>query len=165
MKIAVATMFIALALASVSKADGFICTTPDGDLNVKVFDHVHSYLGTRDAARMIVSNPQLEPDNRTIAVFSSEQGTLWSSTNRGEYLTYTGHVDLRFDNIHKNQFILSQPVSNLYAVRLRIYFNYKKSQMRDGAPVFGALDLVTRSGRHVYSETSCTRYLKAPGGV
>ena len=165
MKVAVATMFIALALASVSKADGFICTTPNGDLNVKVFDHVYSYLGTRNAARMIVSNPQLEPGNRTLAVFSSEQGTLWNSTNRGEYLTYTGHVDLRFNNIHKSQLILSEPVAKLYAVRLRVYFNYRKSHMRDGTPVFGALDLVTRRGRHIYSETSCTRYLKTPGGV
>ncbi len=160
MKLAITTLIVAMAMASIGKADGFYCASPDGNLAVKVFDHVHRNLGTRNAARMIVSNPATESGTRTLAVFSSEQGNLWSTPHDGQYLKYVGYVDLRYKNIRKEKSILNEPISNLSTVTLNIYFNYRRSGLKDGQEVMGALDLSTRDGRHLYSELTCGRYLK-----
>lgn len=156
----VATLFATLALASVCKADGFLCRSANGNLNVKVYDSVQNVYGTRSAAYMIISNPQLHSGVRTLAVFSSAQGTLRAYSHSGAYRTYRGKVDLRFNNVRKGQFVLSEPMAKLASVRLHIYFNYNRSQIANGGEVMGVVDLVERNGHHVYSETSCTRYLK-----
>ena len=160
MKISIVTILVTLAFASVSRADGFTCRSTDGNLSVKVFDYVHSRYGTRNPAVMVVSNPKLPRGYRTLAVFSSADGTLQAISHRGEYRTYVGRVDFNSNSIHKHVFVLSDPMTNLAAVQLHIYFNYNKSRIANGGEVMGVVELVSRNGRHIYSETSCKRYLK-----
>jgi hypothetical protein len=163
---AIATMMGTLVLAAVSHADGFKCDSLEGDVRIAVYNETAAEAGTRSASKMVVSNPLLKVGERTLAVFTAEEGNLTSGSaleaqQEGDsgYMTYTGNVDLRFRNVKKSEAIMGAAIADMDALKLDVYFTYGQN-LAKGEEVQGLIDLVKRDGVHEYRSAVCTRYLK-----
>ena len=156
MKHFIAPMFIAaLTLASQAKADGFICTSSDGSLTVKVYDHVTPAAGTRNAAVLVVSDNNVGAGNKTIARFTDVHRTL---TNQGA--SYDAKVDLRFnDSGRKGELIGGTKLGQLANILLDVDFSFAEP-VDAGDQVDGYLTLVKRDEQIITFDVVCTRYLK-----
>ena len=147
-----------LAIATVSAsahADGFVCQTTDGALNVKLYNNTDPSVGTRVGAIMIVSDPSVGAGRKTIAKFTDSNGVLSSRSSR-----YEANVDLRFsDSSRKGENILGTKLGQLDKIIADIDFSYD-APVAAGEEVSGSLVLVKRNGDRINAELSCTRYLK-----
>jgi hypothetical protein len=77
---------LALTVSAPAMAAGVVCDAPAGDLRVR--------LNLGENSVMVVSNPQISSDRKTIAKFTEEDGTL---RVLNEY-TAVAKVDRRFKN-------------------------------------------------------------------
>src|SRR3984957_6786176 len=86
-------MVVALVLGTASSAfaDGFVCQAKNGSLTVKAYNNTQPSIGTRTAAVLVLSDPETNAGEQTIARFTDVKGTLSSSG-----ATYTANIDLRF---------------------------------------------------------------------
>ncbi len=143
-------------VASSAYADGFVCQTPQGDLNVKVYNHVRPEDGTRNASVMVLSDPRVEAGRKTIARFTDINETLMSKGAR-----YQADVDLRFsDSSRKGELIGGTKLGALKSIELEVDFTYSAPVARDTV-LPGNLTLVKRNGEVIEIEDlDCTRYLK-----
>lgn len=150
--------FALVMTGSIASADGFVCQTEDSDLrpvSVKIYNHVQPSQGTRVSSVMVVSDPQIQAGNKTVAVFTSENGTLQSSGAK-----YTGKVDLRFvESRSKGELIGGTKLGYLKNIVLDVDFSYALPIV-DGEEAQGTLTLIKRNGEELTSAVNCVRYLK-----
>jgi hypothetical protein len=147
----------ALVLISTSAfADGFVCQTRNGDLDVKVYNNTDASRGTRAAAVLVLSDPEATAGNKTVARFTGAAGTL---TNTGS--SYMANVDLRFSDLNNKTALVAGRVQlqELDTVKLDVDFSYSQP-LPAGESVNGELTLNTRAGDHIVMDVLCSRYLK-----
>ncbi|MEO5668362.1 MAG: hypothetical protein ABIR96_09905 [Bdellovibrionota bacterium] len=150
-----ALSLVALTASLVAHADGFKCETVEGDLAVKVYNHVSPENGTRSAAVMIISDTSVSAGRKTIARFTDANERLSNAA-----ASYVGDVDLRFnDSGRKGELISGTKLGELDQILVDIDFSY-------GAPVTalsevsGTMTLLKRSGEEIVRDLACVRYLK-----
>jgi len=137
-----------------AQADGFVCENLDSTLSVKVYNHVKADEGTRNVAVMVLTDPQLQVGNRTIAVLRAPK------TLRSDRLTFSGRVDLRFsESSRKGELILGTKLGELKTVALTTDFSYALPLMH-GEELDATLKLTKRNGDVIKEEMICNRYLK-----
>lgn len=143
------------AFSTSAHADGFVCQTTDGTLNVKIYNSTDPSVGTRVGAVMILSDPSVSEGRKTIARFSDANGVLESRGSR-----YEADVDLRFnDSSRKGELILGTKLGQLDAITVDIDFSYA-APVEAGNRVNGEIVLAKRDGSRVRSELACSRHLK-----
>jgi hypothetical protein len=150
-------MVVALILISAPAfADGFVCQTRNGDLNVKAYNNTDSSKGTRNAAVLLLSDPEAATGNKTIARFTDVTGTL---TNAGS--SFSANVDLRFKDLSNKTALVAGQVQlqQLDTVKLDVDFSYAQP-LPAGENVNGELTLNTRAGDRIVLDMLCQRYLK-----
>lgn len=141
--------------SAAAHADGFVCQTTDGALNVKIFNNTDPSVGTRVGAVMVVSDPAVGGGRKTIARFTDTHGVLESRGSR-----YEANVDLRFnDSSRKGELILGTKLGQLDAIIADIDFSYA-APVAAGEEVEGKLILVKRNGDRIRADLACSRYLK-----
>lgn len=146
---------VALVASANAMADGFVCQTLDESLNVKVYNHVQPSEGTRNAAIMVVSDPNVQDGRKTIATFSDASGLL-----DNESTVYTSKVDLRFSNSDsKGELIGGTKLGQLKKIVLDVAFNYSYP-MEAGDLTKGTIHLHKRNGDIISLDAECERYLK-----
>lgn len=154
MKSVLFTALISLATTA-ANADGFLCETTDGSLNVKVFNNTYAEDGTRNVAVMVVSDANVGAGNKTIARFTGANQTVSS-----EGAQYHAKVDLRYnDSGRKGELILGTKLGYLASIDLAVDFLYGQD-MENGEQTSGVLTLTKRNGDEISSPMVCTRYLK-----
>ncbi len=146
---------IALLATHNASADGFVCQDQTGDLKVAVYNQTQPSLGTRNAAQMILSNPNYAHGNKTIATFSAESGLLDNKAS-----DYAANVDLRFTNSsRKGELIGGTKLGYLDQIELSVAHNYAQP-LAEGTEVLGVLTLLKRDGVTATVLMACSRYLK-----
>ncbi|MCX6119410.1 MAG: hypothetical protein NT027_17875 [Proteobacteria bacterium] len=150
-----AAMLLAFAsISATSFADGFKCQTVDESLNVKVFNQTEPSEGTRNAAIMILSNPEVSFGRKTIATFEAD-GTLQNEAAR-----YIAKVDQRFSGSNRDgELIGGTKLGQLAKVVLKIDFSYA-APIEDGEEASATVSLFKRNGDRINLDAVCTRYLK-----
>jgi hypothetical protein len=149
------TAVLSFGAASAALADGFVCSTKEQDLNVKIYHHVTPEHGTRSAAVMVVSNPDIASPNKTIAVFKDSSATLTSTTGQ-----YVGKVDARFRDLSRGgELISGTKLGQLKQAIVEVDFSYL-APLLDGEETSATLTLVKRNGEELSRDLICTRYLK-----
>lgn len=137
-----------------AKADGFVCQSDDGSLNLRAFNQTAPVAGTRNAAVLIVSDPTVSFGRKTIARFTAGH-TL---ANAGS--TYLANVDLRYnDSGRKGELIGGTKLGELKQIKLNVAFSYALP-IPAGQDVDALITLTKRSGEKIALPASCTRYLK-----
>lgn len=150
--IAVAVIFGAVA----ANADGFVCMNEEKTLKVAVYDHTRAKLGTRNAAKMVISNPRLKYGKQTIAAFDRSSGLL-----RSKYMAYTAKVDLRHkDSSRKGEYVGGTRLGSVDTFRLAVDFSYGYP-VAHGDESYAQLTILTRSGDIKDIDMLCVRYLKS----
>jgi len=139
---------------SAAFADGFRCTTNDGELNVAVYNKVMPAEGTRNAAVMIVSNPNLPAGEQMIARFQAP------ATLSNQSTTYTGRVDLRFNGFLAAKQVGSFSLGELKTIKLAVDFSYANAAMLADETTGAVLYLISRDHDAETKSATCTRYLK-----
>jgi hypothetical protein len=148
-------MIAALTALNAAHADGFVCQTVEGDLNVKIYNHVDPSVGTRVASIMVLSDPGVSIGRKTIARFTEVQENLSSIG-----ANYEANVDLRFsDSSRKGEIVAGTKLGQLQTIHLNVDFSYS-SPIEAGEEVPGLLTLVKRNGDEITRDVECTRYLK-----
>ncbi|HRK08563.1 MAG TPA: hypothetical protein PLZ57_12400 [Pseudobdellovibrionaceae bacterium] len=148
-------MATAILGAGAAHADGFECQSVDGDLNLKVYNHVEASIGTRVASTMIVSDPSVSFGRKTIAAFTDAKGTLKSSG-----ALYTAKVDLRMsESKRKGEYLVGTRLGELAKIQVAVDFSYA-APVEDGAELAGRAQFVKRNGDLIERGLTCTRYLK-----
>lgn len=150
-------MVVALVLISAPAfADGFVCQTRNSDLNVQVYNNTDSSKGTRNAAVLVLSDPEATAGNKTIARFTDVAGTLTSANS-----SFVADVDLRFKDQSKKSALVAGQVQlqDLDTVKLDVAFSYTQP-LKAGDNVNGELTLDSRAGEHIVLDVLCQRYLK-----
>lgn len=145
----------ASVFATQAKADGFVCRTPDNELNVKVYNHTDAEVGTRVAAVMVLSDPSVSGGRKTIARFQDVNGVLESRGSR-----YEAGVDLRFnDSKRAGENILGTKLGELDWVIVDLQFSYA-NPVEAGEEIEGTIILKKRNGSSKRAHLLCERYLK-----
>ena len=145
---------ISMMVAAPAMADGFVCTTLSGDLNVKLYNQTAPEAGTRNAAVMVLSDPAVSGGRKTIARFKSEN-TL---SNAGSM--YAAKVDLRFNDSNRaGEYIGGTRLGELKTILADIEFSYA-DPIAAGEETKGLLTLIKRNGAVIELDMSCERYLK-----
>lgn len=148
-KLIVITM---LAMGMNAQADGFVCTTESG-LNVRVYNHINAEDGTRNASRMVVSDPSLQYGNKTIASFTDVKSTLASYRQ-----TYVAKVDLRVSESNRGgELIAGTKLKYIDLLVLSVDFSYANPNVRD---VEAVLTVIKRNGDEIVEAANCRRYTK-----
>lgn len=150
------TLLFALMItaSSIASADGFVCET-EGGITLKVYNHTHPSDGTRNVAILVVSDESLTYGYRTIARFTSANGTLSKDHN-----IYTANVDLRFnDSSRKGEWIAGTKLGELSKITLNIGHHYGR-HMLEGETALGQVSYRKRDGQLILDSGVCTRYLK-----
>ena len=149
-------LVIVLALASTSAfADGFVCQTRNNSLTVKAYNNTDASEGTRTAAIMVISDPEVKDGNKTIARFTETKGTVTSSSE-----SYTANVDLRESDSNKaGRLIGGTKLGQLDTIVLDVDFSYAQP-VENGAEIDGVLHLNKRGGGEIALDVECERYLK-----
>jgi len=140
--------------ANMAKADGFECETNAGDLNIKVYNHIMPSIGTRNGAVMVVSDPEVSFGRKTVAVFTSEEGTLYNSGSK-----YYANVDERFNNIPKGEYLSGTRIDYLKSIILDVDFTYS-TPVAFNSIVDGWVILTRENGSQIKEAVLCERYLK-----
>jgi hypothetical protein len=154
MKKTIASMMVLFASAA-AHADGFVCQTVEGDLNVKAYNNTQPEAGTRNAAVLVLSDPAINSGRKTIARFTDVNGTVG---NTGA--SYTANVDLRFnDSGRKGELISGTKLGELKTIDLEVAFSYARPVAADET-LQGKLTLTKRNGEVIERDLDCTRYLK-----
>ena len=154
------TVLTLLTMTASAKADGFFCRGNSTGLDFRVLNHTHAAAGTRTPSVMVVSNPYIASDRKTIAVFKDENRTL-SYLGRGNY---EGKVDLRFSETgRKGENIAGTKLGELKTIILDIEFSYShhdSSLANSVKEVPGKISYIKRTGEILEETARCTRYLK-----
>lgn len=154
MKTLILALAATIATASLASADGFVCTTAENNLKVQVYNHTTPQLGTRNGAVMILSNPEFEYGNQTIAEYHSD-GLLTNFSS-----TYSARVDLRHSGSdRKGELIAGTRLGNVNVFSLAVDFTYAQP-VAEGTKVEGQLSVVKRNGDVIVVVMECERYLK-----
>ncbi len=142
-------------LGSQASADGFVCENLEHNVRVKVYNHTQPQLGTRNAAKMIVSDPSIADGRKTIATFKDSDALL---TNVGS--VYTSKVDLRFlDSRRKGELLAGTKLGNVEFIVLDVDFSYAQPVVHE-SELAGELIIKRRSGADIRIDMQCERYLK-----
>lgn len=142
-------------LSTPALADGFVCRALDEDLNVRVYNHTSPEKGTRNAAIMVLSDPTVQSDRKTIAVFKDSTGLLSSET-----LSYDAKVDLRYKNSsRKGEYVAGTRLGYVDRFILDVFFSYV-NPLRDGELTDAIFTIVKRNGEEITLDMECERYLK-----
>lgn len=147
---------LALTLSSQAKADGFKCLTADQSLKVQFFNHTDPSEGTRAVSTMVLSDQTVNFGNKTIAVFSSDKGTLTFSGN-GQYVA---KVDLRVKELkHAGEYLAGTRLGYVDQIVVNIAHAY--GEQTEAGDVFpAAMTVIKRNGQKVSETLLCERYLK-----
>lgn len=136
-------------------ADGFDCQSAADDLNLKVYNYVEKEKGTRTAAVMVLSDPEVQRGRRTIARFRNATQTLLSHG-----ALYTALVDSGVDGTTRSgEYVLGTRLGYVDRFVVEVAFNYSQP-IQDGTKVPGELTLIKNNGDEIYRDLICTRYLK-----
>jgi len=136
-------------------ADGWNCQTYDDSLNIKIYNHTQPEEGTRNAAIMVLSDPNVQYGRKTIAVFKKADGTLVSDGAK-----YQATVDHRFViSRRKGELIGGTKIGFLKEIKMYLFFQYSEPVAEDEL-VQGLMTLVKRNGQNTYQQIECARYLK-----
>ena len=124
-----------------------------------MYNHTQAADGTRNASIMIVSDPALQYPNKTIAKFTSANGTLITTGTAH----YEGKVDLRFnDSGRGGENIAGTKLAQLKAINLYINFTYSDAtSLRGAEAIFAQITYFKRNGERMSEKASCARYVKA----
>lgn len=153
MKNVIIALLISTLVSVTAFADGFRCESLD--LTVTAYNQVQPELGTRNAAVMVVSDPNVQSDRKTIAVFKRSNSTLKNSS-----ASYTGKVDHRYTGLsRRGESILSTKLGQLAYIQLFVDFKYGENLL-NGEEARGVLSLIKRDNSRIYHEMVCKRYLK-----
>ena len=151
-------LFLSLVVffaASAAFADGWNCQTHDGSLNIKVYNNTQPNDGTRNAAIMIISDPNVQEGRKTIATFKRTKGTLSS-----DGANYTAIVDHRYTGSRrKGELIAGTKIGYLKSINMQLDFWYSHPVV-GGELVQGHLTFEKRNGQKLYDKVECERYLK-----
>lgn len=148
-------VLVAMLASQTVWADGFICQTEEGDLNVKIFNNVKPEEGTRNVSTMVISDPAVSHGRKTIARFSAEQGTL-----TGGLPVYKAKVDLRFADLRaKGENIAGTKLGHLAHVIVGLRYDYRQA-LPSGSEVTGWMTFQKRNGEEMHAQLICERYLK-----
>ena len=154
----VAFTIVLILVAQISVADGFVCVNETQDLKVQVYNHVSPQNGTRRGAVVVISNPLAPVGQKTLAVFSDDDGTLVSHGP-----TYTGKVDVRSVG-DEDKVIGDVELFRVDYMMLDIDFVYGKpmvaGQLTTGVLNLIKTNLLNESSTELEYEMSCRRYLK-----
>lgn len=113
------------ATSVVAGADTYVCTNDDGDFRVRI----------REEETMVLSNPTIRGNRKTIAVFSEDQENLTIDGN-----SYVGDVDLRkIGTDRAGERLLGTRLGEVDTVEVRLYPTIEKARVwldkRDGNSV------------------------------
>lgn len=148
-------MIVALFVSSFASADGFVCQTVEGDLNVKIYNHVDPTAGTRVASVMVLSNPSVNVGRKSIARFTEVQENLSNIS-----ANYEANVDLRFsDSSRKGELVSGTQLGQLKTITLAVDFSYA-NPIDAETQVSCSLTLIKHNGEEITRDMQCTRYLK-----
>lgn len=151
--VALAVSMLVLGAAQ-ANADGFVCQTADGSVNVKAYNQTIPTKGTRNAAVLVVSDPAINYGNKTIARFTAGHTVV----NTGS--SYLANVDLRYnDSSRKGELIGGTKLGQLKQIKLDVDFSYA-APIEEGTDLDATITLVKRDGNAVELPAICSRYLK-----
>jgi hypothetical protein len=156
----IAGMFAGALSGTAAQADGFTCQGRSTGINIKVFNHTDPNAGTRVAAVMVLSNPNIQSPNKTIAKFTSQNATLAYKGNG----VWKAKVDLRYsDTSRKGELIGGTKLGQLSAVDLDLAFNYSsyETQLAQATQTNGVIRYFKRNGDYNVESVTCKRYLKS----
>jgi len=147
---------LALVAASVAHADGFVCQTQNGAMNLQVYDYTQAAQGTRSPAILVLSDSQASAGFKTIARFTNVKGTL---THSGS--TYFANVDLRFSDQSNKTALVGGKVllEDTDTIQVSIAYNFNEP-VKAGEFLPGVLLINTREGEQINMGLACQRYLK-----
>lgn len=146
---------LAFAGATKANADGFVCRTPQKDLAIQVYNHVHPEDGTRNAAILIAADTTINPGHRTIAIFRDTDTTL---SNQGAQYIAEVKLDVA-DTSRRGELIGGTKLGYLKYIILKVDFSYAHP-MNDGDLTKGQLTLLKRNRDTLDLYMECERYLK-----
>lgn len=143
-----------------AQADGFQCVARNSGLNLKLYNHTGAPQGTRAPAILVISNPEVQSPNKTIAKFSGQNGTL---SYQG-YGVYEAKVDLRFKDTQRGgEWIAGTKLNQLQTIKLNLNFSYDSTStsLARMDSVSGKITYLKRNGEQLVETVSCKRYLKS----
>lgn len=143
---------LAMIVSQQALADGFLCQTVDGDLNIKIYNQTNPELGTRSAAIMVLSDPEVSFGNKTIAKLSAAATTL---SNDGT--AYRGVVDLR--RLSGGENIAGTKLQYVKYIDVEVEFSYS-NPVAHGTVLRGLMTIEKRDGSEFTEKLVCKRYLK-----
>jgi hypothetical protein len=143
---------IAMIASQQAMADGFLCQTVSGDLNIKIYNHVQPEDGTRTASVMILSSPEVSLGRKTIAKLSAAEKTLSS-----EGTSYRGTVDLR--RLDGGEYLGGTRLEQVKSIDVTVDFSYG-NPVADGTVLRGWMRINKRDGSSLKDKIVCKRYLK-----
>jgi hypothetical protein len=141
-------------------ADGFLCEGKVTGIQTKLYNHTDPAVGTRTPAVLVLSNPQVQSDRKTIAVFSDQNRTL-QYLGRGQYVA---KVDLRYlDSGRQGENIAGTKLGELKSISLKVKFAYSHAGTQiansvDEIP--GQIYYLKRNGELIDELAVCKRYRK-----
>ncbi len=143
---------IAMVASQQAMADGFLCQTVDGDLNIKIYNQTQPEEGTRNAAVMVLSDTAVGFGNKTIAKLSADADTL---SNEGT--SYRGKVDLR--RLSGGELIAGTKLEYVKHIDVTVDFSYA-NPVAHGTVLRGWMRVAKRDGSVISDKLVCKRYLK-----
>lgn len=149
---------VGLLVSPVALADGFSCEGLTYKQKLTIYNNTKPALGTRVAAVMIASDPNVKtPGRQTIATFKKVQGLLASAST-----LYIADVDSRFMSVSRTgENIAGTKLGQLKTIRLHINFNYAYNTPSYSGEKYSAIVKYTKENGEVKTENMvCTRYLK-----
>jgi hypothetical protein len=146
---------IVIAASATAQADGWVCSSDESNLQVKVYNQTQPKLGTRNAAVMVISDAAVGAGRKTIARFEAAEGLV---AQLGA--TYTGKVDLRFNNTgRKGELIGGTKLGEVALIHVLVDFSYE-APLAHGEETSAELLIVKRDGEEISETLTCARYLK-----
>lgn len=141
-------------------ADGFLCEGKNSGLQIKLYNHTDPAYGTRTPAILVLANPMIQSDRKTVAVFSDENQTL-NYLGRGQY---QAKVDLRYlDSGRQGENVAGTKLGQLKTIILKIKFSYSHT----GTLIANSVDEIPaalfyqkRNGELLDEQATCKRYRK-----
>jgi hypothetical protein len=148
-------LLVAMIVSQNAMADGFVCQTEEGDLNVKIYNHVNPQDGTRNGSTMVLSDPSVGMGRKTIAKFTDIKDTL-----SGSGTLYEAKVDLRVvESRARGELIAGTKLGQLAKIVVGLRYNYLMP-VEHGELVTGWMFLQKRNGEEIHRQLECSRYLK-----
>lgn len=137
MKTKITSILLSL-LATASFGSGFVCTQDDGDIRVKLFNHVHPELGTRTPAVLVISD-----ENGMVLTRKGKQIQKKNRLNTVQYIVDGGEAGDAYP---------------LEGAILQVRFKEGQETIEAGDTVPAQLILMGDGDKDV-SQLSCERYL------